>query len=488
MSGASKSNTASGMSGSGWPGANVLNIRVPLLFILAGITSLLVAISLIFLRPEVLTTYHYNQYVIAITHLVVLGWIGSVVMGAMYQLVPVALETRLFSQKLAGLQFALHLVGFCGMVWMFWTWNMKQVGHFGSILGAGVLVFIYNLFRTLLRVPRWNVVATAIASTLFWLALTVSVGLIVVAGKCSYDLVEATVSATWQTQLIGVVAGIGKWAARFDQMGMMHAHAHVGVVGVFLMLIIGVSYRLVPMFTLSDIQKPRRAMASVLLLNLGLVGAFCAIVARSQLRILFTGIAVLGLLLYGLELRAILRARKRRVIDWAVKSFLTGLLLLLFLSPLALLLSWPGLPLNNFTGQLENAYGFVALFGLVSFAILGMLYKILPFLVWYHSYSRKIGTARVPSLADLYSPRVQVAGFVFHLAGLLGAIVAILAQNAWLVRSATVLLGLGALLLFWNVGRMIQHVFWPLIEPLNVRPATDEPAVRRMATTPASTR
>jgi hypothetical protein len=154
------------MSGPGWPGANVLNIRVPLLFILAGITSLLVAISLIFLRPEVLTTYHYNQYVIAITHLIVLGWIGSVVMGAMYQLVPVALETRLFSQKLAGLQFALHLVGFCGMVWMFWTWNMKQVGHFGSVLGLGVLLFIYNLFRTLLRVPRWNVVATAIASTL----------------------------------------------------------------------------------------------------------------------------------------------------------------------------------------------------------------------------------------------------------------------------------------------------------------------------------
>jgi hypothetical protein len=488
MSGASKSNTSSGMSGPGWPGANVLNIRVPLLFILAGITSLLGAVSLIFLRPEVLTTYHYNQYVIAITHLVVLGWIGSVVMGAMYQLVPVALETKLFSQKLAGVQFVLHLVGFCGMVWMFWTWNMKQLGHFGSIFGLGVLLFIYNLFRTLLRVPRWNVVAIAIASSLFWLASTVSVGLMVVAGKCSYDLVEATGSASWQTQLIGAIAGIGKWAARFDQMGVMHAHAHVGVVGVFLMLIIGVSYRLVPMFTLSDIQKSRRAVASVLLLNLGLAGAFCAIVARSQLKVLFTGIAVLGLVLYGLELLAILRARKRRVIDWAVKSFLTGLLFLVFLSPLALVLSWSGLPLNNFTGQLENAYGFVALFGLVSFAILGMLYKILPFLVWYHSYSRKIGTARVPSLADLYSLRVQVAGFVFHLAGLLGAIIAILVQNAWLVRSAAVLLGLGVFLLFWNTCQILQHVFWPRIEPLNVRPATDGSAARGMATVPAGSR
>ena len=258
MSGASKPNPPQGSVGAGWLGASVLSIQIPLLFILAGLASLLGAISLIFLRPEVLTTYHYNQYVIAITHLVVLGWIGSVVMGAMYQLVPVALETRLFSQKLAGIHFALHLVGFCGMVWMFWTWNMKQVGHFGSILALGVLLFVYNLFRTLLRVPRWNVVATAIASTLIWLTLTVSVGLLVVAGKCSYNLVEAGGSVTWQAQLIGVVAAIGKWAARFDQMGVMHAHAHIGVVGVFLMLIIGVSYRLIPMFTLSDIQKPRR--------------------------------------------------------------------------------------------------------------------------------------------------------------------------------------------------------------------------------------
>ena len=486
MSDASKGSAATGMAGGGWLGASVLSIRVPLAFMLTGITAFLAAIALIFLRPEVLTTYHYNQYVVAITHLVVLGWIGSVVMGAMYQLVPVALETKLFSQRLAGIQFALHLVGFCGMVWMFWTWNMKQVGHFGSIFAAGVLLFIYNLFRTLLRVPRWNVVATAVASTLFWLALTVSVGLMVVAGKCSYDLVDAGAPTTWQTPLIGAVAGIGRWAARFDQMGVMHAHAHIGVVGVFLMLIIGVSYRLVPMFTLSEVQKPRRAMASVLLLNAGLLGAFCAIVARSQIKIFFSGVAVLGLVLYGCELRAILLARKRKGIDWAVKSFFTGLFCLTFLSPLALVLSWPGLPLNNFTGQLENAYGLAALLGLISFAIVGMLYKILPFLVWYHSYSRKIGTARVPSLADLYSTRVQVASFCFQLAGLLGAILAILVQNTWLVRAAAFLLAVGVLLLLWNVARMLQHILWPRIVPLNTRPNAAASAGRTLTVTPAA--
>ena len=141
-----------------------------------GMLALFTGVGLLVLRPEMLATYHYNQYVIAATHLFVLGWICTIVMGAMYQLVPVALETKLYSEKLAAWQFAFHLVGFTGMVWMFWTWNMKQVGHFGSVLRVGVGLFVYNIARTLLRVPRWNVIATAVASALGWLSLAVCVG------------------------------------------------------------------------------------------------------------------------------------------------------------------------------------------------------------------------------------------------------------------------------------------------------------------------
>ena len=83
-----------------------------------------------------LATYHYNQYVIAATHLFVLGWICSVIMGAMYQLVPVALETRLHSERLArGGNSCCTSSASSGWSWMFRVWNMKQVGHFGSVAG-----------------------------------------------------------------------------------------------------------------------------------------------------------------------------------------------------------------------------------------------------------------------------------------------------------------------------------------------------------------
>ena len=446
------------------------SVTLPLRFMVAGMLALFVGVSLLVLRPAMLATYHYNQYVIAATHLFVLGWICTIVMGAMYQLVPVALETKLYSEKLAAWQFAFHLVGFTGMVWMFWTWNMKQVGHFGSVLLVGVGLFVYNIARTLLRVLRWNVIATAVASALVWLSLAVSVGLTLAVGKCSYEAASGPASGGPLGVFLHGLKAIAAFTARFDQIGAMHAHAHLGVVGVFIMLIVGISYKLVPMFTLSDIQSPRRARASVTLLNAGLLGVFVAILLRHPLKFAFALLVVAGLACYGLEIVAILRARKRRSLDWGLKSFLTAISLLAPLSILALVLSWPGLPLTTLTGRLENVYGFLGLAGVVSFAIMGMCYKIIPFLVWYGSYSTQIGLRKVPSLADLYSPGLQAAGYWAYLAGLAATTIAILLGNAAAVTGACVLLALSLATLALNVAKILSHLVRPRIEPLAPRP------------------
>lgn len=449
------------------------SVALPLRFMVTGLLALLAGVTLLVLRPDILAKYHYNQYVIAVTHLFVLGWIATIVMGAMYQLVPVALETKLYSERLARWQFVLHLFGFVGMVWMFWNWNLKQVAHFGSVLAAGVALFVYNIARTLFRVPRWNVIATSVASALAWLSLTVLAGLAIAAGKCSYDTESASAAAGLLGAALHGLKSVATVAARFDPIAAMHAHAHLGALGVFLMLIVGVSYKLVPMFTLSEIQRPPRAAASVLLLNAGLLGSFVTILWRSPLKPPFAALAVAGLALYGFEMRAILRARKRHALDWGLKTFLAALSLLAPLALLALLLSWPALRLTALTAQLENLYGFVALLGVVSLAIIGMLYKIIPFLVWYGTYSRLIGRARVPSLAGLYSPRIQIAGALTYLAGLVTTGVAIVLGHTALVRCGSGLLGASVVLLAVNVLKMLSHLIRPGIEPLPSRPPVE---------------
>jgi len=447
------------------PTANAPSIRLPLAFMLMGLAALSIGVGWLIASPPLLVTYHYGQFVIAATHLFVLGWICSIVMGAMYQLVPVALETRLYSERLAQVQFVCHAIGFCGMVWMFKSWNIKQVGHFGSLLALGVVLFVYNIARTLLHAPKWTVTATAIAAALAWLTLTVTMGLFVVAGKCLADSVDAAPAAGPFRDLQHIVEAMGQFIVHFNPIGAMHAHAHLGGIGFFTMLIVGVSYKLIPMFTLSEIQKPVRAALSVALLNLGLGGSFVTILIQSPWKLAFAGLVVIALALYGIELTAILRARKRRTLDWGLKMFLTAVTGFAPLCLLALVLSWPGLPLNALTGRIENLYGFLGLVGVISFALIGMLYKIIPFLVWFGIYSKKVGLAKVPALADLYSERLQIAGYLTFVSGIATTSIAILFANGLTVRIGGFLLAASIATLLLNVMRMLAHFFRPHIEP-----------------------
>jgi len=446
--------------------AHAPSVKLPLAFILTGVLALFTGVGWLIARPALLTTYHYSQYIIAVTHLFVLGWICSVVMGAVYQLVPVALETRLFSERMARVQFVFHVVGFIGMVWMFNAWNMKQVGHFGSVLFVGVGLFVYNIARTLFRVPKWNVTATAVTAAIIWLSLAVTAGLFIAAGKCSYQGEDALTGATGVHQMISGLRWVGAFMSHFEPLAAMNAHAHLGSVGCFIMLIVGVSYKLIPMFTLSEIQCKIRAISSIVLLNIGLAGAFMAILLRSPWKFAFALVLIAALALFGIEIIAILRARKRRVLDWGLKYFLTAIAMLAPLCALAGVLTWPGLPFNRLTGQLENLYGFLGLIGVVSFAILGMLYKIVPFLVWFGTYSRHVGRSRIPALADLYSEKWQIAGYLAFVCGLLIASVGIVLSNPTVVRAGCILIGINMATLAVNLALMLKHFFRPELKPL----------------------
>jgi hypothetical protein len=423
---------------------------LPLMFTITGLLALFLGAGWLIARPDILAEYHYTPGAVAVTHLFVLGWICSIVMGAMYQLVPVALETKLFSERLAQVQFVFHATGFVGMVWAFQTWNLKMVSGFGALLAIGVALFFFNIAQTLRRVPKWNAIATSIASAIGWVVLAVTAGLIIALAKSYSETLPALASFMF----------------RFDPIGAMHAHAHLGAVGLFVVLIVGVSYKLIPMFTLSELQNPRRAAWSVWLLNLGLAGTFVTIVLRSPWKLVFALVIAVALLIYGLELRAILRARKRRALDWGVKTFLTGVGMLLPLSVIAVVLSWPNLPMNAWTMQLENVYGFLGLVGVVSFAILGMLYKIVPFLVWFGTYSQHIGKTQVPALAEMYLPRLQIAGFWLYLTGLLATLAAMEFSNALAVRGGCILLAVALAVFGINFSQILSHYFRPQLKPL----------------------
>ena len=103
---------------------------------------------------------------------------------------------------------------------------------------------------------------------------------------------------------------------------------------------------------------------------------------------------------------------------------------------------------------------------------MGMSYKIIPFLVWYGRYSRQIGRAQVPSLADLYSARLQALGYWTCLAGLAATSGAIVLSSETGVRIGCGFLALGVATLALNVGKMLAHFFKPTLKPFTLPTST----------------
>jgi hypothetical protein len=94
-----------------------------------------------------------------------------------------------------------------------------------------------------------------------------------------------------------------------------------------------------------------------------------------------------------------------------------------------------------------------------------MLYKIIPFLVWFGVYSPHVGRARVPTLVTMYSPRLQMIGYWSFLAGLVAIGVGILRESESVVRFGSLLFTTSVFVQVLNVGKILAHVARPRILP-----------------------
>src|SRR5262249_45014671 len=155
---------------------------------------------------------------------------------------------------------------------------------------------------------------------LAWFSLAVLAGFLIATGKCTYESATTWSPANPLGALLRTLRSAAGIMTRFDAISAMHAHAHLGAVGCFTMMLVGVSYRLIPMFTLSEVQSRRRARWSVVLLNAGLAASFAAILLRSRWKPAAALLVVAALVVFGWELAAILRSRQRRTLDWGIKS------------------------------------------------------------------------------------------------------------------------------------------------------------------------
>ena len=314
-------------------------------------------------------------------HLLVLGWAAMTAMGAVYQLISVVLQSKIYSERLGFIQYAFFLIGLLGLLYGFRGGQVYWIAGFATMAFAGIALFVWNLLCTLLRASQWNPITVGVFCSLVYFTLA---GLFGMAMGLNFAF-----------------GGLNSWHER-----LFAAHIWLGTVGWFGTLIMSFSFKLLPMFYLAHGYPTRLQHAVLWLWNSGAVVETAAYLSGAPL--LWKGIGFLLVTFAAVLFSAhILQIRKRRHkktpgagIRWATIS--AGWLALL---GVAVCIACFLFPRTVFQPKPVVLLIWGYLWGWVALTILGYLSKIAPFLWWTHKYGPRVGKQKVPAMADLMNER-----------------------------------------------------------------------------------
>ncbi len=368
-------------------------------------------------------------------HLLLAGWIGLTIMGAMTQFVPVWSGTRLHSRRLSVASLWLVILGVSGVVTVFFTGAYAWFPVAATVLLAGFWAFVYNIVRTLPPVREFDITEAHFAVALASLVLATTLGWLLAS------------DIAWH--YLGGLA--------VDSFGLLMAHLTLTVFGFVLVTIVGALYQLAPMFTQSKPTALDDHLTHVEMVALP-VGVLALATGRLlDLLVLaqFGGILVLlGLLLFAVFLLRRLWTAQVEMDAMLRRYWLVGLSLLGW--GLLSIPAWLGNPLAHVV-RFGSPRGTHLLFvGVFALTIVGTVYHVVPFIVWFHRYSDRLGYEPVPMIGDLYSERLARVEFWFLAVGL-GTLWAseLAGAPTWTLFVGGNVLGLGVLLFAVNMGLVV---------------------------------
>ncbi len=411
-------------------GAHTTAPALPLVYLLTAASAFVLASLGIVVIAPALAGHYYQPRVLALTHTVTLGWITLAILGATYQLLPLVLGRPLASERVARWQLVLLAGGIFGMVSHFWIGQWSGLAWAGGLVAVGVAMHVANVVATLRGLARWAFTARLVAGALVGLSATTAFGL-----------------ALGIDKLLHVLGG--------DAFGNLHAHVHLGLLGWVLPTILGVAARVYPMFLSArepggwpgTLQIGGLALGAPSVVA-GLATGTRALVALGAVAV---GAAIAGHLVW---MWTIVRASRRGTLDWPLTFALTGTA---FLVPatvmgVALALDWLAGP------RLALVYAVLALGGWVSLTIVGMMLKIVPFLVWFRTYGPMLGRASVPTLANISSPATERLAYALLVPGVVLLAIGVGLGEVTVIRFAGALMFAGALGFAAAIARVVLHL------------------------------
>jgi len=405
--------------------------RIVVKYFVAAIFSFVLLNFMLLINYQDINGHHFQPKILSITHIATLGFITMTIFGAMFQLVPVVLEVKLFSALLAELQFWIYLLGITGLVFKFWYFSSSLSFTLPAIfLNLAIFIFAFNIIASMTKVKIWNITGIYLASAIFWLVITAIAGLL-------------------------LAINLDHPYIKIDHLQYLKLHANVAFIGWVTMVVMGVSFKLIPMFTLSHGYKLELAKWALGLINFGLLGInWIMHYPDTEFYILIFGTAIfIGLILYLIQIYIMFKKRIRKKLDIGLKFSAIALVMLGF----STLLGFSFLFFEyEYKPNLTLIYGFMIIVAYISTLIVGQMYKIVPFLIWYHKYSSKVGIENVPMLKDMFNENLAEYNLFLMLAGIITSVFAFLSQINLLLLSGFALLFLSSIIFSFNMYKIFR--------------------------------
>jgi hypothetical protein len=392
----------------------------------------------------------WNPLVLAAAHLLTLGVLASAMLGAMMQILPVATNIRVLHVRItspivhAALSFGTLSLA-AGFVTAGPRFHMAAV----VLLAAAFLIFLGAVVTGLVRdrqkrSPGSAEILVAVRLALASLAIAVLLGL----------------------YMAGLRAGL--WSAGTTQAGawlhgLPDVHVLWGLAGWLGLLVAGISYQVIPIFQATEIY-PRRLtdtlapLVFVLLALFTLVGAWRLQPGHAAPLRILPALALAGAyLVYAATTTWLLKTRKRPNLEpttWFWHTAMAALMLAALVGGALVagrMLSDGGWPADRW----EMLLGTLLIPGFGVSAVNGMLYKIVPFLLW-NDAQRRAPTALpfMPKVRQFIPERDAMRQFGAHLCAVVLLTVACLVPA--LLLPGALALAASAALLAWNMGRALR--------------------------------
>jgi hypothetical protein len=397
-------------------------LSLPLRFIFGAVGGFtMLGVVLAFDAPALLGFY-FAPHVLTLTHLFTLVFASMAALGALYQLVPVVLRVPIAGERLARLGFWPYAAGALTLALGFWHYTVWALIAGGTLVLVGVAIALVVLARTLRSVPQLNLTGRYIAGALVYFGLVVALGIIFVVNKRL---------AFWPVAVLPSIAG----------------HALLGGVGWLTLLIVGVSYKLVPMFALTHNVDERLGRINLVLFNLAIPSLALALLLDGPIwmRLPLALALATGSGIYIYDMIRILRRRLRRKLDITLRAFRVALGYLALSAMLGILLAAGVFDGRLPAGRGAMLYAWSGFAGWIGLTIVGMLHKIVPFLLWMHRYGAKAGAERVPLVREMVDARRAEATYWLLNAGIAVVLVGIVFGLPWVATAGGVALAAAAL-------------------------------------------